>query len=366
YSFDNDSSLTLTPVTLKNNELQFFPTAEGFYDYKKDQYIYQYQDHLGNTRVSFGRNSAGALEIVDANDYYPLGMNHLNSGISFFGVSSYKNYKYNGKELQETGMYDYGARFYMPDIGIWCVVDPLAEQYRRWSPYNYAIDDPINHIDPDGMEVIETVSGTTYTGADAQSAFLALRNQLGGGEDDPKKKNDRKAGSSKGMSEEDSLKEIVTIDGKKYHKNTGNLGAEIGNAINSFFGGDDDYFVEHKEYDPVLDKELKTGAEVGSYFIGGVGGKAGVRIFSEKIFINNLKKLGFKELQVTVKSYSTEMNAFFKSGGKEIVSKKALQAYKELATRIVNGTGGAPVGKASETALKIQTQRLEMINKALK
>jgi RHS repeat-associated protein len=105
---------------------------------------------LGNVRVSFARNSANALEIVDENDYYPFGMNHLKSGTSFFGTSSYKNYKYNGKELQETGMYDYGARFYMPDIGRWGVVDPLAEKMTRHSPYNYAFNNPIRFIDPDG------------------------------------------------------------------------------------------------------------------------------------------------------------------------------------------------------------------------
>jgi len=46
------------------------------------------------------------------------------------------NYKYNGKELQETGMYDYGARMYMPDIGRWGAVDPLAETSRRFTPYH--------------------------------------------------------------------------------------------------------------------------------------------------------------------------------------------------------------------------------------
>ena len=138
-------------ATVKTQDLQFFPTAEGFYDYQKDQYIYQYKDHLGNNRVSFARNSAGVLEITDANDYYPFGMNHLKTGNAFFG-GSYKDYKYNGKELQESGMYDYGARFYMPDIGRWGVVDPLAETSRRWSSYNYAYNNPIRFIDPDGRQ----------------------------------------------------------------------------------------------------------------------------------------------------------------------------------------------------------------------
>ncbi|SHG67141.1 DUF6443 domain-containing protein [Chryseobacterium vrystaatense] len=133
-------------------KLDFVSTAEGFYSFTENRYIYQYSDHLGNTRLSFAKNSAGALEILDTNNYYPFGLNHTGgNGLNSSGFGSWYSYKYNGKELQETGMYDYGARFYMPDLGRWGVMDPLAELMRRHSPYNYAFNNPISFTDPDGM-----------------------------------------------------------------------------------------------------------------------------------------------------------------------------------------------------------------------
>ncbi|MBP2661797.1 MAG: repeat-containing protein [Firmicutes bacterium] len=69
-------------------------------------------------------------------------------------TSSGQPYKYNGKELDtERGLnlYDYGARMYDPELGRFMNLDPLAELSRRWTPYNYAYNNPMYFVDPDGM-----------------------------------------------------------------------------------------------------------------------------------------------------------------------------------------------------------------------
>ncbi|MFC0345684.1 RHS repeat-associated core domain-containing protein, partial [Epilithonimonas hispanica] len=78
-------------------------------------------------------------------------------GGSKFCVSS-TNYKYNGKELQETGMYDFGARIYSPDAPHWWQIDELAEKHPEMSPYAYTANNPIMYVDPDGREWVITQS----------------------------------------------------------------------------------------------------------------------------------------------------------------------------------------------------------------
>lgn len=142
----------------EGNRLKLYPTEEGYVQPDGNgnfEYVYQYKDHLGNIRLSY-KNGSNGLEILEENNYYPFGLKHkgYNNLISAHINIKGKNFKYNDKELnEELGLdwYDYGARNYDAALGRWMVIDPLAENGGALSPYNYAFNNPISFIDPDGM-----------------------------------------------------------------------------------------------------------------------------------------------------------------------------------------------------------------------
>lgn len=132
--------------------IDYILTAEGKIDLgSSTEYHYNLTDHLGNIRVVFD----GSGTERQSSDYYPFGMAfELNDD----GVDN--KYLYNGKEIQDEQLggvnldwYDYGKRYYDPSLGRWHTPDPRAEKYDSWSPYNYALNNPLYYVDPNGDTV---------------------------------------------------------------------------------------------------------------------------------------------------------------------------------------------------------------------
>jgi RHS repeat-associated protein len=150
----------------QNNALQFISQPEGYIELDGQggyDYTYQYKDHLGNIRLSYwdtdGDGKLDQTDIKEENNYYPFGLKHSGYNELVSSTNLALKYKYNGKELQDDlignsklDWYDYGARFYDAALGRWHVVDPMAEKYTGLTPYDFVAGNPINIVDPDGMD----------------------------------------------------------------------------------------------------------------------------------------------------------------------------------------------------------------------
>jgi RHS repeat-associated protein len=107
-----------------------------------DAVKYVMEDHLGN--ASFTLTASGGA--YRREEYFPFGE-------TSFGSYGKKRYRFCGKERdEESGLYYYGARYYMPWQCRFVSVDPLAAEYAFYTPYQYAGNQPIIAIDLDGLE----------------------------------------------------------------------------------------------------------------------------------------------------------------------------------------------------------------------
>jgi len=103
---------------------------------------YYHSDHLGST--SAVTSSKG--EVVEEQINLPFG--ELISGSERYGFTS--------KELDETGLNYFSARYYNPEIGRFVTLDSAMDGV-NW--YSYAAGNPLKFIDPSGTTLIPFVIG---------------------------------------------------------------------------------------------------------------------------------------------------------------------------------------------------------------
>jgi RHS repeat-associated protein len=103
-------------------------------------------DHLGSTRCLV--NSSG--DVSSIYDYYPYGT--LKSST----VNTDTKLRYTGKELddEQIEQYYFGARYLNGVTLRFNSIDPQESRYPGWSPYCYALANPMKLVDPDGEAAV--------------------------------------------------------------------------------------------------------------------------------------------------------------------------------------------------------------------
>ncbi|WP_350288847.1 DUF6443 domain-containing protein [uncultured Croceitalea sp.] len=147
----------------KNGDLQQFFHSEGYVVPNGNfyQFVYQYRDQINNVRLSYsdmdgdGEIDPGS-EILQEQNYYPFGLEHKGYNSQINGVKS--NYKqYQDQEFTEDlglNVHEWKYRVSDPSTGRFWSIDPLADDYRYQSPYNFSENRVIDGFELEGLEYV--------------------------------------------------------------------------------------------------------------------------------------------------------------------------------------------------------------------
>ena len=99
--------------------------------------------------------------MIEETAYYPFGAVRNEARLQ----STETHYGFTQKEQdRESGLQDFGHRFYHPTLGRWLSPDPLREKGGSANLYAYSRQNPLRYSDPDGarIEIISDPLGEMY------------------------------------------------------------------------------------------------------------------------------------------------------------------------------------------------------------
>ncbi len=118
---------------------------------------YQLDNHLGSPMLEVDENA----NEISYEEYYPYGGTAYMAGKNKAEVKL-KRYRYSGKERDdETGLYYYGARYYVPWLGRWLSCDP-AGIVDGTNVYGFSKYNPNKFVDRNGLKSEENENEPQY------------------------------------------------------------------------------------------------------------------------------------------------------------------------------------------------------------
>lgn len=151
-------------------------------------------------RAGYGFTGYGAFSESDITYYHagPLGNVHLTTNLTgsvreFLAylptgervtASSANDYAFNGKQTDASGtLYDFGARFYDTETGLFLNQDPNAEDYPGFNPYAFGLNNPLAFNDPDGADALKVFNSPTAAAIDFARTYnkqsIAINREMG-------------------------------------------------------------------------------------------------------------------------------------------------------------------------------------------
>ena len=154
YSVNSGGTETLESIACDEGRITVSYSGSGTASYRDDIH---FRDHLGSTRMVMDitlANLAPSIAVLEKSDYTPFGTRVPTS------TSATNRWRFSGKEEQviggnDLGQLDFGARHYDPWLTRWTTQDPMAGKYTSFTPYSYCAGNPVNLIDPNGLDIWE-------------------------------------------------------------------------------------------------------------------------------------------------------------------------------------------------------------------
>lgn len=112
---------------------------------EQDQVRYCLDDSQNSSLIELDQNG----RLISHEDYYPFGGTAALTATSDLEVS-YKTLRYSGKEMDVSGLYYYGRRYYAPWLQRWISADP-AGAVDGWNLYAMVGNNPVSFIDVNGL-----------------------------------------------------------------------------------------------------------------------------------------------------------------------------------------------------------------------